>query len=282
MSSVDYKFKKTDWAVILGVSSGFGAAAAIELARHGMNICGIHFDRSATLPNAEKTKKEIEACGVKALFFNINASAPEKRIEVVQALSKEFQTNPESNVKVLLHSLAFGALRPLVAKDEKQQTTQAQIEMTMDVMANSLIYWTQAVFNSGLMKKGGRVFTMTSSGGHSQLPSYGAVSAAKAALESYTRQLALELGPYGITCNAIMAGVTDTAALRKIPGAVMMLNVAIAKNPAMRPTTPEDVAKAIALLSHDDAYFISGNTIGVDGGEDVVNYIGQKNALQLE
>ncbi len=278
----DFKFKKTDWALILGASSGFGGAAAIELARHGMNICGVHFDRALTLPNAERVKKEVDALGVRSLFFNVNASDPEKRKEVVDGLAKEFQSSAESNLKVLMHTLAFGTLRPLVAKDPKEQMTQAQVEMTMDVMANSLVYWTQAAFNAGLMKKGGRVYAMTSSGGHSQLPNYGAVSAAKAALESYIRQLTLDLGPYGITCNAIMAGVTDTAALRKIPGATMMLKVAQAKSPAMRNTTPEDVAKAIVLLSHEDAYFISGNVIGVDGGEDVVSYIGQKDALHLE
>lgn len=275
--SIDYRFKQTDWALILGASSGFGGATAIELAKHGMNICGVHFDRAATLPNAERVKRECEAQGVKALFFNVNASDPEKRTEVVETLQKEF--TPESNIRVLLHSLAFGSLKPLVAKEEKDQLTQAQVEMTLDVMASSLIYWVQAVFNRGMLKKGGRIFGMTSSGGRKQLMNYGAVSAAKAALESYLRQLALELGPYGITANAIMAGVTDTAALRKIPGAQQMLDIAKAKNPSMSLTTPEAVAKAICLLAHEDAYFISGNTIGVDGGEDVVEYIGQKDAL---
>ncbi len=271
--SVDYRFKKTDWAIILGASSGFGGATAVELAKHGMNICGVHFDRAATIPNAEKVKADCEAQGVKTKFFNVNATDAEKRKEIIETLTKEF-TLPESNVKVLMHSLAFGSLKPFIAKDPKNQLTQAQIEMTMDVMANALVYWTQAVFNGGLMKKGGRIYTMTSSGGHSQFPDYGAVSAAKAASESYIRQLALELGPYGITCNAIMAGVTDTAALRKIPGNTKMINIAISKNPSLTLTTPEAVAKAISLLTHEDAYFISGNTIGVDGGEDVVEFIG--------
>lgn len=280
--AIEFKFNKNDWALILGASSGFGGATSVELARHGMNICAVHFDRAATLPNAERVKKDVEAQGVKAEFFNVNASDPEKRKEVIDSLVKEFDGKPDANLRVLMHSLAFGTLRPLVSKDTKEQMTQAQVEMTMDVMANSLVYWVQAAFNAGLMKRGGRVYAMTSSGGHSQLPNYGAVSAAKAALESYIRQLTHEVGPYGITCNAIMAGVTDTAALRKIPGALMMLKVAKAKSPAMRNTTPEDVAKAIALLSRDDAYFISGNVIGVDGGEDVVSYIGQKDALTLE
>ncbi|MBI2429039.1 MAG: SDR family oxidoreductase [Ignavibacteriales bacterium] len=272
--SVDYRFKKTDWALILGASSGFGGTTAVELAKHGMNICGVHFDRAATIPNAEKVKSDCESHGVKAIFFNVNATDAEKRKEIVDTLAKEF-TSPESNVRVLMHSLAFGSLKPFIAKDPKNQLTQAQIEMTMDVMANALVYWTQAVFNKGLMKKGARIFTMTSSGGHSQFPDYGAVSAAKAASESYIRQLALELGPYGITANAVMAGVTDTAALRKIPGNERMINIALSKNPALRLTTPDAVAKAISLLAHEDAYFISGNTIGVDGGEDVVEFVGE-------
>ncbi len=274
--SVDYRFKNTDWALILGASSGFGGATAIELARHGMNICGVHLDRAATIPNAEKVKAECESFGVKALFFNINASDPDKRKEVVDTLAKEM-TAPESRVKVLMHSLAFGSLKPFVSKDPKNQLTQAQIEMTMDVMANALVYWTQAAFNSGMLKNGSRIFTMTSSGGTSQFPDYGAVSAAKAASESYIRQLTLELGQYGITCNAIMAGVTETAALAKIPGSKKMLDLARSKNPSMRLTTPDAVARAIALLSHDDAFYISGNTIGVDGGEDVVEFVGDSN-----
>lgn len=277
--SIDYRFQSTDWALILGASSGFGGATAIELARHGMNICGVHFDRAATIPNAEKIKAECEAQGVKALFFNVNASDPEKRKEVVDTLEKEI-TLPESRVKVLMHSLAFGSLKPFISKDPKNQLTQPQIEMTMDVMANALVYWTQAVFNKGFLNNGSRIYTMTSSGGHSQFPDYGAISAAKAASESYIRQLALELGPYGITCNAIMAGVTETAALRKIPGSQKMIALAKSKNPSLKMTTPEAVAKAISLLSHDDAFFISGNTIGVDGGEDIVEFVGEQEVSQ--
>src|SRR5207244_8084436 len=89
-----------------------------------------------------------------------------------------------------------------------------------DVMAHSLVYWTQEVVGRGLMTSGGRVYAMTSSGGARVLPFYGPVSAAKAALESHIRQLALELAPHSITANAIRAGVTHTPALQKIPGQI--------------------------------------------------------------
>jgi len=280
--SNDIKFRKNDWALILGASSGFGGATAKELSRCGMNIIGVHFDRAVTIPQAEAVKKAVEENGVQALFFNVNASDETKRNEVLDEVKKVFDNDSGSNLKVLMHSLAFGTLRPFISKNTQDMMTQRQVEMTIDVMATSLIYWVQGAFTRGLMKKGGRVYAMTSSGGHAVLPNYGAVSVAKAALESIIRQLAMELGPFGITANSIMAGVTDTPALRKIPGAQKMIEIATAKNPQMRTTTPEDVANAIVLLSHDNGYFISGNVIGVDGGEDVVSYIGQKNVLDLE
>lgn len=276
----DAKSKPTEWALILGASSGFGGATAIELAKHGMNIFGIHLDRQATMPAVEQVIREIKHTGNKAIFFNINAADSIKRNEILDEIQERFTQEQNSTIKVLLHSLAFGTLKTIIAKKPDDMLTQAQMEMTIDVMANSLVYWTQGIITRNMMRRGGRIFAMTSSGGHSVIPSYGAVSAAKACLESHIRQLAMELGHLGITANAIMAGATDTPALRKIPGHVKMLEVAKQKNPAGRLTTPEDVGRAIALLSDERSYWISGNVIGVDGGEDIVSFIGQKSATE--
>jgi NAD(P)-dependent dehydrogenase (short-subunit alcohol dehydrogenase family) len=271
-----FQFPSTHWALILGASSGFGGAAAVELAKHGMNIFGVHLDRAATLPNVQKIVSEIERFGSKAIFFNVNASDATKRNEVLNTLEKVFSANAENTVKIMLHSLAFGTLKPYLAQNADEMITQAQIEMTLDVMGNSLVYWTQGIVSRKLMKRGGRIFAMTSSGGHSVLPFYGAVSAAKATLESHIRQLAMELGEYGITATALLAGVTDTPALRKIPNAESMLNISLAKNPQGKLTTPENVAKTIAMLCLEHADFISGGIIHVDGGEDKVQFVGQK------
>ncbi len=271
-----------NWALILGASSGFGGACALELSRRGMNIFGVHLDRQATMPAVDHLIKDIRHTGSKAVFYNINAADAIKRNETLDDIQEQFTREPGQNIKVLVHSLAFGTLKPYITKKQEDSITQSQIEMTIDVMANSLVYWVQGLMTRNLMKDGGRIFGMTSSGGHTVLPNYGAVSAAKAALESHIRQLAMELGPHGITANSIMAGVTDTPALRKIPGSTYMLQIAKFKNPQGRATTPEDVAKAIALLSEDGASFISGNVIGVDAGEDRVNYIGQKNPTQVD
>src|SRR5205823_13688129 len=125
-----------------------------------------------------------------------------------------------------------------------------QMDMTLDVMAHSLVYWAQEIVGRGLMGRGGRIYAMTSSGGSRVLPYYGPVSAAKAALESNIRQLAAELAPHGITANSIRAGVTNTPALQKIPGNEQTMPEARRRNPNERLTIPEDVAKAIVCLSH--------------------------------
>jgi NAD(P)-dependent dehydrogenase (short-subunit alcohol dehydrogenase family) len=276
MMKQEPRFKEHEWALILGASSGFGGAAAIELARHGMNIFGVHLDRQATMPAVQHVIKEIKHAGREAIFYNMNAADAIKRSETLDDIHERFAGDGHSTVKVLLHSLAFGTLKPFIAKKTDEGISQAQMEMTMDVMAHSLVYWTQGLVTRGLMKRGGRVFALTSSGGHSVLPSYGAVSAAKSALESHIRQLAMELGSSGITANALMAGVTDTPALRKIPGATRMLEVARAKNPGGRLTNPEDVAKMMVLLCEEGGAWVSGNVIGVDGGEDVVSFVGQR------
>jgi enoyl-[acyl-carrier protein] reductase III len=270
------RFKPTEWALILGASSGFGGAAAIELARQGMNIFGVHLDRQATMPAVQHVIREIKHTGSEAVFYNINAADSIKREEALDDIRERFSSDSSNTIKVLLHSLAFGTLKAFTASKPEEALTQAQMEMTLDVMAHSLVYWVQGLLTRKLMRKGGRIMGLTSSGGHSVIPNYGAVSAAKACLESHLRQLAMELGPMGITSNGIMAGVTDTPALRKIPNNAGMRDVAKAKNPHGRLTTPEDVAKAIVLLADEHAYWISGNVIGVDGGEDVVSYIGQK------
>jgi len=249
------------WALVLGASSGFGAATSLALARAGMDIFGVHLDRKSTQPNAERLVADIKALGRQAHFFNINAADEEKRNEVLTELAKQ-----KLNVAVLLHSLAFGTLKPYIGDDV---LTKMNIDMTLDVMAHSLVYWAQGVVKHGLMGKGGRIFSMTSSGSTRVFATYGAVSAAKAALESHTRQLALELAPREIAVNALRGGVTDTPALRKIPGNEKLVEIATQRNPHHRLTTPADLGGAIVALSRPEADWITGNVINVDGGEEI-------------
>ena len=263
-------FSAGDVALILGVSSGFGAATARHLASEGCGIIGVHFDRAAAAREAEEFRRELEAEGVTAHFFNVNAADAERRSEVVAEISRlRSEETPGLSVRLMLHSLAFGALRPLISREDTM-ITEAQIAMTQNVMASSLVFWTQDLVGENLFAEQARVVALSSSGSHRVLPNYGAVSAAKAALEAYCRQLAFELGGTGITVNAIEAGVTDTPSLRKIPGEEPIRESATRRNPDKRLTTPNDVARAIALLCREEASWINGTTIRVDGGEGVV------------
>jgi len=203
------------------------------------------------------------------VFFNVNAADAEKRQEVLEQVAKHLADRGEPGaVTVLLHSLAFGALRPYISDDPKEVLSQSQMEMTLDVMAHSLVYWTQELVRRNLMGPGGKIFAMTSSGGNHVWPTYGAVSAAKAhwrptsgsSRTSWPPQDHRQLHPCGRHRHP---------ALRKIPGNDRMIEGAQARNPHRRLTTPADVAEAIATLCQQGTHWVTGNVIGVDGGEDL-------------
>ena len=260
------------WALILGSSSGFGAATARALASAGYGILGVHLDLRGTAATAEEVRQGLEALGVPAVFFNTNAADEAKRQAVVEAVSKLFAerraAGREPFIAVFLHSLAFGTtLSYIAAEPDPLEVSQKQLEMTADVMAHSMIYWVRDLFHARLLGSGSRLFAMTSEGSVRAVPTYGPVSAAKAALEAHCRQLALELQPFGITVNAIRAGVADTRASRAIPGHELLFQHALERNPSGRLTKPDDVARAIVALADPGTYWMTGNVIGVDGGE---------------
>ncbi len=261
------------WALILGASSGMGEATALALAAAGYRICGIHLDFRAGLHHVEEIKARIAEAGSEALFINMNAADDEKRAAALQTLRDRFDAAAAAGhhayVRVVMHSLAFGSLLPFIADDPKEAASRKQMEMTQDVMANSLVYWVQDLYRCGFLEAGSKVYAMTSEGSTRVIPTYGVVSSAKAALESHVRQLAMELARKGsgVTVNAIRAGVTVTPALMKIPEHDSIIEAATKRNPTGRMTTPRDVADAIVALSGDGTGFISGETIGVDGGE---------------
>jgi enoyl-[acyl-carrier protein] reductase III len=252
------------WALILGASSGFGAAAARALAADGYSIFGVHLDRRAGMAAVDELRRELDGSGVAQHFFNINAADIEKTDGALDEMMRLCGDGPK--VSVLMHSLAFGTLGPVVGE---KPITAAQMDMTVRVMGHSLIDWAQGLVKRDMLERGGRVFAMTSTGSMRAIPSYGAVGAAKAALEAHCRQLAVELAPLGVAVNALRGGVTDTPALRRIPGHERLMDLAIQVNPAKRLTTPEDVAGALVALCAPGAYWITGNVINVDGGEAV-------------
>lgn len=255
-----------NWAIILGGSSGLGLATAKELARLGWNIAIVHRDRKSVMREVEDHFAEIAATGVGFQSFNIDALRTEKR----QAILDELTTllGAEEKVGVLVHSIAKGNLKPMVAEDGPR-LQQDDFQLTIEAMAISLYEWVQALFEAQLFAKDTRIISFTSEGNRKAWQNYAAVSAAKAALEAITRNIALEFAPYGIRANCIQAGTTDTASLRMIPGSEQLKAHSLQRNPFGRLTEPEDVARVVGLLVQPAAAWINGAVIPVDGGEHI-------------
>lgn len=265
-------FPNDQWALVLGASSGFGLATAKKLASQGLSVCLVHRDRRGSMDRIEKEFDEIKAFGRGFLAFNLDALSAEGIQETLQGL---LAAGGAGKLRVLLHSIAFGNLKPIAPvqseadKDVYGETLTEDEDMARTIysMGTSLLTWVQAAFRAGLFAADARVFGLTSEGNEVAWRGYAAVSAAKTALEAVSRSIAVEYAPYGIRSNIIQAGVTDTPALRAIPGSDEMKKFSIARNPFHRLTTPEDVAGVIALLSQDDAAWVNGTLIRVDGGE---------------
>lgn len=140
---------------------------------------------------------------------------------------------------------------------------------TIHAMGTSLVGWTQELLGRGLFADDARVIGLTSEGNTVAWKGYAAVAAAKVALESVARGMAVEMAPYGVRVNVVQAGITDTPALQAIPGNDHLKAQARARNPFRRLTTPRDVADVIYLLTTDEAAWINGDVVRVDGGEHV-------------
>ena len=253
----------SNWALILGASSGIGASCAKELAKKGVNIYGVYLRKKSDV--IDQLTSELKSYGVEVIYKKMSATNDSKRAEAIE----ELKNINDVNIKVFVHSLAFGTLKPMIADNDDDMLNQKNIEMTLDVMSNSLVYWSQDLFNNGLLKKGSHILSMTSAGGRKNWKHYGAISLAKAGIESATRQLSVELAQSGIAVNSIQAGVTDTDALRKIPGFENMIKKSINTNPHKRLTTTDDVADFVELLVNYESSWMTGNIIRLDGGEDI-------------
>ncbi len=253
------------WAMILGGSSGLGLATAQKLAREGMHICIVHRSRRSVLATFETAVQEMKSHKVEVMTFNIDAMHPEKRENVISEIGTTIGVH---QFKTLVHSVARGNLKPLHDPDGSVLSSN-DFTLTVDAMAISLYDWVSAFAKANLFSPDARVIAFTSEGSHKAWKQYGAVAAAKAALESITRSIALEFAPLGIKANCIQAGVTDTESLRLIPGSELMKEKSIERNPYGRLTLPQDVANAVYLLCRDEATWINGAILPVDGGDHI-------------
>jgi len=307
-------FPADQWALILGGSSGFGLATAHKLSAHGLNIIIVHRDRRGSMKRITPEFEKIQERGVRLLTFNADALSAESRAEIMAAITPEVQGG--DGIRLLLHSIAFGNLRPLAPKpqtDERAALLErlaSELDTTPDRLAEvvdrlfaegvdslhslasppeygnallddenfantiynmgtSIHSWVRDVREAGLFAADARILGLTSEGNEIAWRGYAAVSAAKLALESLSRSMALELAPYGIRSNIIQAGVTETAASALIPGIERMKAQSRLRNPFGRLTRTEDVANFIYLMCTDEAAWVNGAILRVDGGEHI-------------
>ena len=261
------EFKNTNyWALILGGSSGLGLATAKKLAKHGMNICVVHRNSRSQEEEVSFEFNKIKAEGVQFMSFNMDATNVSRRDAAILELQQHL--GQDGKIRTLLHSISKGNLKPMIAEGQPILKND-DFNITINAMAISLFDWTQAIFDAQLFANDARIVSFTSEGNTKAWKYYAAVSAAKVTLEAITRNIALEFAPYGIRANCIQAGVTDTASLQRIAGSAKIKEHTLLRNPFKRLTTPEDVANVVYLLSKDEASWINGSVIPVDGGEHI-------------
>jgi enoyl-[acyl-carrier protein] reductase III len=134
----------------------------------------------------------------------------------------------------------------------------------MSVNARALLLCAQQA--AAVLRPGGAIVSISSLGSGRVVPAYGAIGASKAALESLTRSLAVEMAPAGVRVNAVSGGVVDTASIRHHPGWEELGARAKAQTPSGRLGTPEEIASVVLFLCSPAASWIAGQTIVVDGG----------------
>lgn len=252
------------WAIILGGSSGLGLASSKKLAKEGYNICIVHRNSRSEMVDISAEFDVIKKEKIQLLSFNLDVLNTESQAKILQELKSVLGEN--GKIKCLVHSIAKGNLKAMISEDGNALSTDDFL-ITFQAMAVSLYDWTQLLFKNKLFAEDSRIIAFTSEGSTKPWKYYAAVSAAKAALEAISRSIALEFAPFGIKCNCIQAGVTETRSLKMIPGSEDLIKNSIQRNPNNRLTTPQDVANVVALLCKDEAAWITGNVIPVDGGE---------------
>jgi enoyl-[acyl-carrier protein] reductase III len=241
--------------LVSGSGRGIGAAIALHFARLGADMVVNYFRNRQP---AEETAANIRQLGRKALVVKANMGELKDIERLFAVIEQEFH-----GLDIYIHNAASGYNRPVM-----QQRVKGW-DWTMNINARSLLFAAQLA--TPLMEKrgGGAIVTISSPGAGRVLPDYVVVGASKAAIESVTRYLAVELAPKNIVVNAVAPGMVLTEALQHfemVRSDAHLADKARAITPAGRLVDPQDIANVVAFLCTPEATMIRGQVITVDGG----------------
>ena len=251
MTTLNFSGKRV---LITGGSGDIGHALSDAFARHGADVAFTFFMNHE---GKRKTEAAIEASGQRALSIRANLRDRNACTEIANTV-----VNAWGGVDIFISNAATGVLKPAM------QTKDKHWDATMDVNATSFLSLTRLL--APHMSPGGRVMAMSSAGSVKAIENYALIGASKAALESLVRHLAMELGPKGITVNALSPGVVDTRALQHFPNREQLISIATMRTPNGRLVTPADVAEVALLIASPLAGQIQGQTIVIDGGYSIL------------
>jgi enoyl-[acyl-carrier protein] reductase III len=244
-------------AVVTGGSRGIGRGIALRLARDGAH-CVITYRKDAA--TAAGTVAALEALGVRARAEPLELAEPEQVGPVFERIAAAF-----GRVDVLVANAAATAFRPLL--EQKAHN----VRRTFTISVDAFLALAQAAVPL-MTGRPGRIVLVSGIDSFQAMGGHGVLGAAKAAAESLVRALALELGPRGVTANAVTPGFikTDSSTYYVTQGLGLDYEQATARllaaTPVRRHGTPEDVAALVAYLVSDAAAFLTGQCIVIDGG----------------
>lgn len=237
-------------ALVTGGSRGIGKAIALELAKEGANVA-INF--TSNQEKAEEAVKEIEDYGVKAIAIQGNVTDK----DAVEAMIKTFDQHFDT-LDVLINNAGITKDNLLIRMKEEDW------DGVLDVNLKGVFLATKAVARKMIKQKQGKIINLSSVVGVMGNPGQGNYCASKAGVIGFTKSIAKELGGKNITVNAIAPGFIETDMTEVLSDKAkeeMLRNV-----PLKRPGKPEDVAKLVSFLSSENADYITGQVIHVDGG----------------
>ena len=235
--------------LVTGGSRGIGKAIALEFANRGADIVFNYLRNHAA---AEDCYQEIKSIGVNCLKVQAHLGEPDKIYHLFEQVDSKM-----GKLDVLINNAASGVQRQAHDLEPKLW------DWTMNI--NARAPWICSVEASKLMTQGGSIVNISSEGSRKVLPYYLSVGTSKAALESLTRYLAVELAEQGINVNAVSGGYIETGALNSFPNKKNMIEAG-KQTLAGRMITSEDLAKVTAFLCTKEAEMIRGQVIVVDGG----------------